>query len=184
MNPRILQRNLLSNYIGSGYVIVITLFTIPYYLKILGAEAYGLIGFFAFLQTVLTILDLGFNQFFGRQAAHAKGNSEGFVLLADVLKALEACFFVLAVLLLILSIPFSSWMSVNWFVTNELNPADIEKCLQLMLANICIQMLVRLYRNGILGFENQVWLNGALIVVSTFRFLGALLFIIFKKTPS
>ncbi|SVB22211.1 uncharacterized protein METZ01_LOCUS175065 [marine metagenome] len=179
MNLRSLQLNLMSNYIGSGYVIILTLVTIPYYLEILGAEAYGLIGFFTFLQTALTMLDLGFNQFFGRQAAHAKGKHEGFVLLADLLKSLEVYFIALAFLLIAVSMPASSWMSVNWFSSNEIGSADIQKCLQLMLANICIQMLVRLYRNGILGFENQVWLNGALIFISTFRFLGALLFIIF-----
>lgn len=52
-------RNTSLNYLGQAYALLIGILILPFYLRHLGAEAYGLIGFFAVLQAWLQLLDAG-----------------------------------------------------------------------------------------------------------------------------
>lgn len=54
-----LKKNIFSNYFGAGWVALMTLAFIPLYIRYLWIEAYGLIGIFAMLQGLLSLLDFG-----------------------------------------------------------------------------------------------------------------------------
>ena len=43
-----LRNNLVANYLGHGWTALMGIAFIPWYIKLLGIEAYGLIGVFAF----------------------------------------------------------------------------------------------------------------------------------------
>ncbi len=45
-----LRLNILASYASQIYLIVISIAILPIYMKYMGAEAYGLVGFFAMLQ--------------------------------------------------------------------------------------------------------------------------------------
>jgi len=49
----ILKRNIIANFAGQGWTALMALAFVPLYIKFLGIEAYGLIGFFAMLQGTL-----------------------------------------------------------------------------------------------------------------------------------
>ncbi len=44
------KKNILANYIGQIYVMSISIIVMPLYLQYMGAEAYGLVGFFIIFQ--------------------------------------------------------------------------------------------------------------------------------------
>ncbi len=71
-----LGRNLLAGLANSVWTALVGLAVIPLYLKFLGIEAYGLIGFFATTQALLQILDLGLAPTITREVARcsAAGN--------------------------------------------------------------------------------------------------------------
>jgi O-antigen/teichoic acid export membrane protein len=50
IRPSSLKRNILANYVSQFYVTIIGIVAMPLYLRYLGVEAYGLVGFFAMLQ--------------------------------------------------------------------------------------------------------------------------------------
>ena len=50
--PSRLKSNFIANFIGQGWVALMSLAFIPLYIKYLGVEAYGLIGLFALMQTL------------------------------------------------------------------------------------------------------------------------------------
>ena len=54
-----LKHNVIANYIGRAWTSILGLLLIPIYLKFLGIEAYGLVGFYMALSSVIGILDLG-----------------------------------------------------------------------------------------------------------------------------
>lgn len=54
-----LSRNLLAGLANSIWTALIGLAVVPLYLKYLGIEAYGLIGFFVTTQALLQLLDMG-----------------------------------------------------------------------------------------------------------------------------
>ncbi len=54
-----LKLNLLANFAGTGWSTLMGLVFIPLYIRFMGIEAYGLIGFYVALQGGLQILDFG-----------------------------------------------------------------------------------------------------------------------------
>ena len=77
-NHKSIRKNTIANFIGFGYTSVIGIVVYPLYLKYLGAEAYGLVGFFTLMQSWLYMLDMGFSPTLARQISYARGQKNGF----------------------------------------------------------------------------------------------------------
>ena len=71
-----LGRNLLAGLANSIWSALLGLAVVPFYLKYLGIEAYGLIGFFVTTQALLQLLDMGMAPTINREVARcsASGN--------------------------------------------------------------------------------------------------------------
>lgn len=54
-----LKKNLIANYIGQFYLTIIGIVMVPLYVRYMGAEGYGLVGFYAPLQAWFQLLDTG-----------------------------------------------------------------------------------------------------------------------------
>lgn len=57
-----LKLNVLASYASQIYLVIISIAILPIYMKYMGAEAYGLVGFFAMLQGLLIYSILGLLQ--------------------------------------------------------------------------------------------------------------------------
>ncbi|HZI25460.1 MAG TPA: polysaccharide biosynthesis protein, partial [Chryseolinea sp.] len=51
--------NLIANFMGKGWAALMGIAFIPFYIKFMGIESYGLVGFFTTLQGVFALLDFG-----------------------------------------------------------------------------------------------------------------------------
>lgn len=174
-----IKNNTIANYIGQIYSILIVLFVTPFYLKYLGAEAYGLIGFFALMQAWMSLLDMGLTPTLGRQVAFARGQDNDFILFKRLLKSFELIFVCLALIIIIVTFLTSNWIALNWINVEDLTIDTVVKCINLMGVLIGLRWLIGLYRSGIIGLEDQVWLNMANILFISFKFIGSLIFLIF-----
>ena len=85
-------RNIIANYASQIYVIVLGLAVVPLYLKYMGIEAYGLVGFFTMLQTWMTIFDFGLGPALGREASKFKAGKVPVETLNLLLRTLEKFF--------------------------------------------------------------------------------------------
>lgn len=174
-----IKKNTIANYIGQLYLMLIGIVIAPLYLQYLGAEAYGLVGFFTLMQAWMNLLDLGLSPTLGRQAAYARGRKNGFEPFKKLLKSFEIIFFVLA-LFIILSIYLSSdWISQNWIKAEKLDISTLTYCVSLMGCMIGLRWFTGLYRSGINGLEDQIWANIANISLISLKFIGALLLLAF-----
>ncbi|MEN8215666.1 MAG: hypothetical protein ABFS56_04685 [Pseudomonadota bacterium] len=54
-----IKLNIIANFAGKAWTVLMSLAFVPLYIKFIGVEAYGLIGFFVTLQAVFGLLDLG-----------------------------------------------------------------------------------------------------------------------------
>lgn len=151
----------------------------PLYLQYLGSEAYGLVGFFALMQAWMNLLDMGLSPTLSRQAAYARGIKNGFEEFKRLLKSFEVIFFTLAVSIILIIYFFSSWISQSWITVESLDLKILTYCIVLMGVMIGLRWFVGLYRSGINGLEDQVWLNKANILIATLKFAGALLLLAF-----
>ena len=144
----------------------------PFYLKILGVEAYGVVGFFLILQNWLNLLDMGLSATLCRQVAFARGQKTGFSKFHNLLKSFEVVFILISLLIVSVVYTQSAWLSTEWLNSNSLDPSKISYCIGIMGLIIAIRFFSTLYRGGIIGFEDQVWLNKAIIAINTLKYIG------------
>src|SRR4030042_2107312 len=64
-----IRRNTFANYIGTACQALLGLVFIPLYIKYLGVESYGLVGFSVSLGAVLRLTDLGLSSTLSREFA-------------------------------------------------------------------------------------------------------------------
>ena len=66
-------RNIVANFAGETWSGALAPLVTPIYLRMLGAEAFGLIGVWNSLEAILSILDLGLSATLGRELARLSG---------------------------------------------------------------------------------------------------------------
>ena len=174
-----IKSNSIANYISQGYTILISIAITPLYLQYLGAESYGLVGFFVLMQTWLSLLDLGIGPTLARQVAHARGQKNGFVFFKKLLKSFELIYIVLALAVIVGIYLASDWIAQIWIKADTLDLSTLIYCISLMGLMIGLHGFAGLYRSGINGMEDQVWLSAAKIVLISLRFIGALILLAF-----
>jgi len=175
-NPSI-RLNAIANYFGYGYTAVIALAITPFYFQHVGVEAFGLIGFFVVLQTWLSLLDMGLAATLGRHSALLRGPNQNFMDFQNLLKSFELLFFGIA-LVTVLSIYLSSdWLAYSWIKPVSLDPESVSYCIALMGVIVGLRLYSTMYRSGINGFEDQVWINIIQFTISSLRYIGAYIFI-------
>ncbi len=173
------KKNILANYIGQIYVMGISILVMPLYLQYMGAEAYGLVGFFILMQVFLNLLDSGLSPTLARQVAEARGNYKKFRDFFKLLRSVEIIFFLLSILVIFLVYFTSYWISKEWINTNLLETDTVQHCIILMGIILSVRWFTTVYKSGINGFEDQVWLNKVNIFIATLKYLGALILLIF-----
>ena len=172
-NPSI-KNNTIANYIGQMYMMLIGIVVMPLYLQYLGAEAYGLVGFFTLMQAWMSLLDLGLSPTLGRQAAYARGMKNEFEKFKRLVKSFEVIFFVLASFIIIIIFLSRNWVAQSWIKAEILDLSILSYCIMLMGIMIGLRWFSGLYRSGINGLEDQVWLNLTNIILTSIKFFGAL----------
>ncbi|MCU7820028.1 MAG: polysaccharide biosynthesis protein, partial [gamma proteobacterium symbiont of Lucinoma myriamae] len=174
-----LKLNAIANFIGIGYISLIGIAIFPLYLQYLEAEAFGLVGFFSLMQAWLNLLDMGLSPTLGRQVAYARGQIDGFNSFIKLLRSFEIIFFVMACCIIGVIFFSSGWLAEIWIKAEVLSLKIITYCIGLMGIIIGLRWFTALYKSGINGLEDQVWLNVANIILSTIKFVGALFVLMF-----
>jgi O-antigen/teichoic acid export membrane protein len=178
-NPINVKLNTITNYIGQGYTIAVAIITTPFYLQYLGAESYGLVGFFLVMQNWLNMLDMGLSTTLGRQVAYARGQVNGFKTFHHLLKSFEVIFFVLTLGIVVVIYFGSNWLARSWIKPIVLSFENISYCISIMGLITGLRFFSTIYRSGINGFEDQIWVNKASVAISTLKYLGFFLILIY-----
>lgn len=166
-----LKRNVVANYAGQVYGTLIAIIMLPLYLEFLGAEAYGLVGFFTLLYAWLALLTAGVSPALARQVAHFRGlghlRSGKF---RELLRSIELVVLALALITALVVWVGSPWLAAQWLTVETLPLADAAYCITLMGVIVGLRWGVALYASGLIGLERQVWLNSFGILFATLRF--------------
>jgi O-antigen/teichoic acid export membrane protein len=179
-----LNRNIVANFASQAYVSAISLFMVPVYVGYMGAEGYGLLGFFVTLQAWFMVLDFGLSQTFVRDVARYRGGTLDSSRFRGLVRAMEIAFFGLAsagVAGLIWSAPS---IATDWLHPQHLAADEVTDAIRLMAGIVGLQLAITPHRSLVVGFERQVWLGGLTIGLATARFaLIVPLFWRFGATP-
>jgi O-antigen/teichoic acid export membrane protein len=180
-----LRTNVLASYASQIYVALIGIVMVPVYLQTMGAEAFGLVGFFALLQAWFGLLDLGLTPTVARETARFRGGAIDALGYRRLVRALEGVFLALALAGGAALFLASGYVARDWLQASELPEAQVRLALRLMAVSIALRWLCGLYRGAVSGSERLVWLGGFNSAVATLRFVGVLpLLFLLGATPA
>lgn len=180
-----LKINILANYVSQFYVTLIGIVMVPLYIKYMGAEAYGLVGFFAMLQAWFMLLDMGLTPTMARQTARFRGGATDALSYRRLVRALEGIFLMVALIGGTAIFGASRYIAQDWLRASQLPVLEVQTALQLMAMIIALRWMCGLYRGAISGMERLVWLGGFNSIAATLRFVGVLpVLLILGATPT
>lgn len=163
---------ILASYTVQIYTALIGVVMMPFYLHYLGTEAMGLVGFFAMLQTWLTLLDFGLTPTLSRQMATFKAGTLSKDALSGLLRTLEWFFGSMALLVMLAGVFSSSFLAIHWLQLGHLEAGEVTRCISMMAAIAGLRWISGLYRSGLVGLEEQNACNSIIAIFATFKFVG------------
>lgn len=170
-----LKRNIGFNYLSQMYVTVIGILLVPVYVRSMGAEAYGLVGFFALLQSWFGMLDLGLTPTISRETARYKGGALSSHTFRQLFRSLSIIFVGVAVVgggvLLILSEEISG----RWLKVETLSKSDVIIAVEIMAISVALRWVGGLHRGVVIGSERMGWMSSFNALIATLRFAGVLM---------
>jgi O-antigen/teichoic acid export membrane protein len=167
-----LKQNVFASYISQAYVTLIGILMVPMYVRYMGAEAYGLVGFFAMLQAWFNLLDLGLSPTIARETARFHAGAIGDREYRQLFRALSVVFIGIAVLgggalCLLAPVITTHWLSLKALALNE-----VVFAVETMAISVALRWVGGLYRGVIAGSERLVWQSVFNVAVATLRFVA------------
>ena len=166
--------NVAANFAGQTWRAGLQIVCVPIYIRYLGIEAYGLIGFFAILLGWLALLDLGIRPALGREMARFSGGELKIQYLRDLLRSVELIGLATALAVFTLVWMASGWLAESWFSTRTLPISTISHAVTLMGLISAVSFLESIYLSSLSGLQRQVALNLVLAGTATVRYLGGI----------
>jgi O-antigen/teichoic acid export membrane protein len=167
--PNPVLRNIIANYASQIYVIVLGLAVIPLYLRFMGINAYGLVGFFTMLLAWMTVFDFGLGPAFGREASKFKAGKISASTLNLFLLILEKSYLFLGACVILACWVSGDWVADIWLNLDVAHQREASTCITLVGVMFCLRLMSNLYRSGLLGLENQAQANVVLVIIATLR---------------
>jgi O-antigen/teichoic acid export membrane protein len=151
-----LRLNIVANYAGQLVSTLVGFAVVPIYLRYVGAEGYGVIGFLVSIQTVLAVLDLGLSTTANREIGRDGGDRD---TSPDLVRTLEWVYFSTGLLIFAGVAGASNYLAHDWVQSRTIPPETIRQCVLIAGAIIGLRWPVALYGGVLRGMEKQVQLN-------------------------
>jgi len=165
-----LKLNVAANYASQLYATLAGIVLVPLYLKMMGTEAYGLVGFFSMLQAWFNVLDLGLTPTIARESARFFGGALAPLEYRRLYRSLSTIFGAVAVVGGGALYALSPAISSSWLHVQHLPASEVVGAVQIMAASVAMRWMGGLYRGVITGAERLVWLSGFNALIATLRF--------------
>lgn len=146
---------------------------LPIYIRYIGIEAYGIIGFFAALQSLFFILDLGLSATVNRELARRSSTAVQADDTRDLVRTLEWIYWPTGALIAILVWAVAGLLAEHWLKLASLSVEQAATALRLLGIATALQWPVSFYAGGLSGLQRQVTLNVLNVVFATMRAVGA-----------
>ncbi|WP_076542418.1 lipopolysaccharide biosynthesis protein [Shewanella sp. UCD-KL21] len=172
--------NLSLIYFSRIYMAIISIVLVPFLLRELGHEAYGLIGFFVVLQACLQVLDAGVGGVLTRQCVLTKHDAKSHHGFVQLFKKIILVFFIISVFISFLGYNFSDSI-VNLWLNTSLDVDIASSCVALMCLIFSLRYLQGPFRSIILANEKHILLSTIDIIFTTITNPIALIFVYYSQ---
>ncbi len=181
--PSGFKRELAATFVGTGWAGIIQLACIPAYIKLMGIESYGLVGFYLVLQAMLQVLDLGLSPTINREMARYSAHPGKADDARDLVRTLEVGYWLIGLLIAAGIIIASPWLSVHWIGASAIPVRKVMLVVMLMGMLAFFQWPVSFYQGGLMGLRQQVLMNTLKVVAVTLSNAGGVL-ILWRVSPT
>jgi O-antigen/teichoic acid export membrane protein len=169
------KRNIIANYTGNIWTALMAIVFVPIYIRLMGIEAYGLVGFFTTMLSIFTLLEMGLSTTLNRELAKLSVQTGRAKELRNVVYTLGGIYWAVACLIVIIVIALSAYIAESWVKAENLSIVEVRQAVILMGIAIGLQWPISLYSGGLMGMQRQVLLNVISIVTATLRGFGAVI---------
>ena len=167
-----LSRNLLAGLANSVWSALVGLAVVPFYLKYLGIEAYGLIGFFTTIQILLSLLDLGLAPTINREVARCSA-SGSMQEARNLLHTLAVVYWVTSGLIALIVIGGAPFIAKYWLQSKHFPQETISHAMMLMGVVVACRWPTGLYLGALMGMQRLTVSSSISIVATTIGSFGA-----------
>ena len=170
----VLRTNILANYAGQIWMALMGVVFIPLYIKLLGMEAFGLVGLMLSIQALSMLFDLGMGGVLNRELARRVHNASAAHTLGDLVRTFE--WLVWPITLMIVAVVWlaSGPLANHWLHPEHLSRATTAHAIAIMGLAVALQWPSSFYANGLSGLERQPVLNLINAGFATLRGAGVL----------
>ncbi|MBL0237298.1 MAG: oligosaccharide flippase family protein [Saprospiraceae bacterium] len=160
-------------------MLITQLVLIPIYVKYLGVEQYGLIGFYASLQSIFLLLDLGMSSTITQEIAKENESLEKKHRIVNLTFTLECIYWTLSIIAFLVLFLLANFLAKTWFIDSNLSQEKIAYCVQLMSVLLFFRLPLGLYIGAMTGLQHQSILNYFSLTVELLKFISILLSFIY-----
>ncbi len=167
--------DLLANISGVGWSALAQIVCIPIYIKFLGIEAFGLVGFYLVLQSLFQVLDFGLSPTVNREMARYSVQPEKAAEARDLVRTLEAGYWMVGIAIgatVFIAAPF---IATHWIKAGTFPIRSVRQAVMIMGILAFFQWPLSFYQGGLMGLGRQVLFNTLKISQSTLAYGGAVL---------
>ena len=173
------KHNAVANLIGRLSGAAVTLLAIPIVVRLVGIESYGIVGFFASLQAIFGLLDLGLSMTMTREMARGGHDPEQAQRTRDLIRTLEAIYWAIGALIAIIAVAIAPLLATHWLHAEKLSATALRQSIAIMGIVIACQWPISLYEGGITGLQRQVIVNVVSFSATIVRTIGAVAVLFF-----
>lgn len=176
-------RNLAAGLASSIWTALIGLAVIPLYVRYLGKEGYGLIGFLATAQALVQILDLGLSTSVNREIARESEAGGGWSHAPALLRTVATIYWVIAAGIALAVLALAHFIANHWLHAEGMASGDVVLAVALMGVVIACRWPAQLYQSVLMGAQRIV-LASVLNIATVTLASGAVVFVLAFVSPS
>ena len=169
-----LKWDLVANLAGVAWPSLLQFAFVPLYLKKLGIDAFGLIGFYLMTQAVVSILDFGLSPTVNREMARYSVQPHKAAEARDLVRTVESGYWLIGFASGAIIIVASHAIATHWIKPGSVSAAEVQRAIRLIGVLVALQWPISFYQGGLMGLGHQVLCNGVNICFSTISSTGSL----------
>lgn len=173
------KTNIIANFAGRFVIAVLSIIFVPVYLRYLSVEIYGIIGFFASIQSFLFLLDGGISPTLNREVARLSAFPEKAQELRDLSRTLEILCWAIGVLVCVIALVVSPIAAGYWLKSVTIPTEIVRDSLMIMSVNFAFQWAIGFYTGGMYGLQEQKLLNILNVALAFLRQFGSFIILAF-----
>lgn len=153
------RRNTYFNFAGNATVALAALVAMPFYLRLMGAEAFGLVGVMYTVAVLAGVLDLGLAATLNRELARLPEDALEVKKTTSMVRTMEClclAIFALAAFGAMFSLPTALGY---WLKNHNLTPQVVSQSLAWIGVHASLQILITFYGAGLQGLQRQLQFN-------------------------